>query len=59
MGIRLQMSPHLFRLMSSEDQARYGVVPDPLSCIRDNTGKTSRKMRLGLIFSRLVCLQLS
>ena len=28
MGIRLAMSPHLFRLMSPEDQARYGAVPD-------------------------------
>ena len=28
MGIRLSMSPHLFRLMSPEDQVRYGAVPD-------------------------------
>jgi hypothetical protein len=33
MGVRLELSPHLIRLMSAEDQARYGVdpntVPDP------------------------------
>jgi hypothetical protein len=28
MGIRLALSPHLFRLMSPEDQAHYGAVPD-------------------------------
>jgi hypothetical protein len=28
MGIRLALSPHLFRLMSREDQVHYGVVAD-------------------------------
>ena len=28
MEIRLSLSPHLFRLMSPEDQARYGAVSD-------------------------------
>ena len=29
MGIRVQMSPHLFRLMSPADQARYAAVAVP------------------------------
>ena len=27
MGIRLELAPHLIRLMSAEDQARYGTCP--------------------------------
>ena len=42
MGIRLELAPHLLSLMSSEDQARYGVVRDTGSDIRD-MNKTSRK----------------
>jgi hypothetical protein len=42
MGVRLELAPHLLSLMSSEDQARYGVVRDTGSHIRD-TNKTSRK----------------
>jgi hypothetical protein len=33
MGIHLAMSPHLIRLMSPEDRARYGVVPDTAPCL--------------------------
>jgi hypothetical protein len=28
MGVRLQLAPHLVKLMSPEDQARYSVVAD-------------------------------
>jgi hypothetical protein len=41
MGIRLALSPHLFRLMSPEDQARYGVVPDTDAAI-PGTARGSR-----------------
>jgi hypothetical protein len=34
MGIRLALSPHLFRLMSPEDQVRYGAVPDTVPVTR-------------------------
>jgi hypothetical protein len=35
MGIRLALSPHLFRLMSPEDQARYGAVSDTAAVVPD------------------------
>jgi hypothetical protein len=39
MGVRLENSPHLWRLMDPADQARYGVVPGTLSCVRDDAPK--------------------
>ena len=43
MGVRLEKSPHLWRLMDPADQARYGVVPGTLSCVRDDAPKCSPK----------------
>ena len=43
MGVRLENSPHLWRLMDPADQARYGVVPGTLSCVRDDAPKCSPK----------------
>ena len=42
MGVRVELSPHLVRLMSSEDAARYSVVTDA-TIIANDTPKTSRK----------------
>jgi len=41
MGIPVELAPHLTRLMSSEDAARYGVTTD--TGITNKTGKTSRR----------------
>jgi hypothetical protein len=46
MGVRLENSPHLWRLMDPADQARYGVVRGTLLCIRD-TPKRSPKRDAG------------
>lgn len=43
MGVRIELSPHLTRLMSREDAARYGVVPDTGTHDMNNTCKTTRK----------------
>jgi hypothetical protein len=43
MGIRLESSPHLWKLMDPADQVRYGVVPGTLSCIRDKASNRSPK----------------
>ena len=48
MGVHLQLSPHLLRLMSPEDQTRYGVVPDPAPALqldRQPTHKTTTDER--------------
>jgi len=42
-GCSPRNSPHLWRLMDPADQARYGVVPGTLSCVRDDAPKCSPK----------------
>ena len=39
MGVRLELAPHLTRLMSREDAARYGVVPDTQITTSNKTGR--------------------
>jgi hypothetical protein len=43
MGVRLELTPHLVRLMSPDDQARFTGGPQTESCIRDSIN-TSRKI---------------
>jgi hypothetical protein len=43
MGVRVELSPHLLRLMSSDDQARYGGAPDTQIIAADTPTTSSRR----------------